>query len=228
MYENNTEDILCSRIEYTMLSLVSNKIKILIVGGGRAAFIKAKTFVKRGCIVTVLSKEFIAEFHELEKNNNLELVYGQYEKSYMLDKHIVVIATNCENTNQSIRSHCDEIAKLYVDCTIPDKGLCITPCQRESNNVFFGLHTLKGNPKMSVFLADKIDIELKKYKDFIEFTSSIRNKLRGYRDSKEILNFICSDDFYFFYIKGKHKTVLELFYDETVLESIALKSWDGD
>jgi precorrin-2 dehydrogenase/sirohydrochlorin ferrochelatase len=205
-----------------MLSLVSKKINVLIVGGGRAALIKAKTFVKRGCQVEVVSKEFLEEFKKLGGYNNLKLIYGEYNNNYIIDKHIIIIATNCETINEVIRNNCNELYKLYIDCTEPKNGLCITPCNRETKNILFGVHTAKGNPKISVFLADKVKQELDKYDGLAEFTSNIRNKIKNCKRKQEILSFICSEDFYFFYSMGKEKIVLQLFYLQNG------ENWDGD
>ncbi len=217
MYENNKEDILRGRIDYTMVSLISPKINVLIVGGGRAALTKARTFVKKGCRVWVISKEFTQEFNELSGYPNLKCIKGEYSKQYISDKHIVIIATNCEETNQNIRNHCEEFYKLYIDCSTPKKGLCITTCQRSTKNITFGININDFSPKTSVFLADKIKNQLEKYDDFVTFTAFIRNSIKDFENKNEIMNFICSEDFLFFYNKGMAKSVFQMFYPNTQL-----------
>ncbi len=212
MYENNKEDILCSRIKYTMLSLISEKINVLIVGGGNAALIKCKTFIKKGCLVTVVAKDFNIAFKELENYNNLRIIKSEYEKKYIECNHIVIIATDLESLNLEIRKHCRENYRIYIDCSSPSEGLCVTPCQRNTENIFLGLNTLNGNPKISVYLSDKIKEYMNKYDEFTKFTSDIRNSIKCYDINKEIMNFMCSDDFFFFYEKGKAETVLKIFY----------------
>lgn len=212
MYENNKEDILCSGIKYTMLSLISKKINVLIVGGGNAALIKAKTFTKKGCLVSVISKDFNRGFKELESYSNLKLIKSEYEKKYVECNHIVIIATNSEKTNSEIRLHCIENYKLYIDCSIPEEGICVTPCQRNTENIFLGVNTSTSNPKVAVYLADKIKEYINKYDKFTEFTSRIRNNFKENCIKKEIIKFVCSDDFFFFYEKGKEDLVLRMFY----------------
>lgn len=212
MYEDNKEDILCSGIDYTMISLISPKINVLIVGGGRAALIKARTFTKKGCRVWVISKKFVPEFNELSICSNLKLINEEYGKEHVIDKHLIIIATNNEEINEKIRNHCDEFYKLYIDCSMPKKGLCITTCQRSTKSTIFGINTNDFSPKTSVFLADKVKNQLEKYDDFIEFTSFIRNSIKGFENKNEIMNFICSEDFLFFYNKGMGKSIFEMFY----------------
>ena len=66
MCGHNKQDF--SALNYTMISLLSNKVNILIVGGGEAAFIKCRTFSKEGCNITVVSKEFCSDFEAFTKS----------------------------------------------------------------------------------------------------------------------------------------------------------------
>ena len=66
MQKDNREDIL-SEINYTSISLISSKISVGIVGGGKAGFIKAKSFCEKGCSVTVISEAFIQEFNDIRQ-----------------------------------------------------------------------------------------------------------------------------------------------------------------
>jgi precorrin-2 dehydrogenase/sirohydrochlorin ferrochelatase len=200
-----------------MISLISPKVNVLIVGGGRAALIKATTFAKKGCKVWVVSKKFIPEFSELNSYSNLKIINEEYNKHHICDKHIIIIATNCEEINAKIREHCDELSKLYIDCSNSKKGLCITACQRNTENTVFGINTSDGSPKTSIFLADKIKNKLEKYDDFVAFTSLIRNGAKGLENKNEIMNFACSDDFLFFYENGLGKIILKMFYPDTQL-----------
>jgi len=214
LYEDNTKDILCSGIEYTMISLISEKINVLIIGGGKAALTKMRTFAGRGCRISLISKEFLEEFEELKVCNNIKLIYDEYNRKYIYDKHIVIIATNSKEVNKVIREDCRKLYKLFIDCSAPKEGTCITPCQRDTKNIFFGLHTKSVSPKTSVYLANKVKSELEKYDEFINFSSSIRNKIKDWDRKQEIMNFICSEDFYFFYKKKKEEAILKMFYEE--------------
>lgn len=217
MYENNKEDILRSGIDYTMISLISPKVNVLIVGGGRAALIKAKTFIERGCSVSVVSKEFLLEFEKLKSYSNLRLINEEYKKNYINDRHIVVIATNCEAINKKIRKDCDELSKLYIDCTDPKEGLCVMACQRSTKSTSFGININDVSPKTSVFLANKIKNKLEGYDDFITFTALVRNNAKELKNKNEIMEFICSDNFLFFYEKGLGELILKMFYPDVEL-----------
>lgn len=197
-----------------MLSLISSKINVLVVGGGNAALIKAKTFVKKGCFVSVVSKEFNEGFKELENSSNLKVIKSEYKEEYIRCNHIVIIATDSKKVNENVRQHCEESCKLYIDCSSPEHGLCVTPCQRNTKNIFLGVNTSNKNPRAAVYIADKIKDYIGKYDEFIEFTSNVRNSIKESSKKREIMKFMCSEDFYFFYEKGKENIVLKMFYTD--------------
>ena len=198
-------------LNYTMISLMSNKINILIVGGGEAAFIKCRTFSREGCNITVVSKAFSHLFESL-KASNIKLIKSKYDKSFIEHNHIVIIATDNEETNNAIKEDCDKISKLYIHCADFKEGLVVTPVQKDTPNMKFALHTKNSSPKTALFMSTVIEDKLLEYNEFIDYTSSIRNMLKKVERKKEIMSFICSEDFYFFYNKGVQNIILEMFY----------------
>ena len=198
-------------LNYTMISLMSNKINILIVGGGEAAFIKCRTFSREGCNITVVSKAFSHLFESL-KASNIKLIKSKYDKSFIEHNHIVIIATDNEETNNAIKEDCDKISKLYIHCADFKEGLIVIPVQKDTPNMKLALHTKNSSPKTALFMSTVIEDKLLEYNEFIDYTSSIRNMLKKVERKKEIMSFICSEDFYFFYNKGVQNIILEMFY----------------
>lgn len=196
MFEDTEKDIFIEKQEYAMVSLFSNKIRVGIVGIGRAAFIKAHHFVKLGAYVLMISKD-------------------EYSYSFLHDKHIVIIAVNDEAVRDKIREDCDNFCKIYIDCSDFKKGLGVVPSQRETENIILSVNTRNGNPKGSVYLADSLVQRAKKADKYIEVTTSIRNKVRkNYSIKKQVLDFIFSEDFRFFFEKGQGEQVLKIFFEE--------------
>ncbi|AAO35328.1 precorrin-2 dehydrogenase [Clostridium tetani] len=218
MLENNRKDILLRPIEYSFISLLSNKIKVLIVGGGRAGFIKAKTLSNNGCRVKVISKNFSKEFEELKKLSNVQLIKDEYKKDYISENHLIIIAVEDETTNEIIRKHCDEQCKLYLDCSHFERGLFVVPCQRSSKTATFGINTKGGSPKTAIYLAEEIKDNLIKKDSFIEYSYKLRNIINKSEDKATIMDFVATEDFYFFYNKNKHKIILEMFFGGNYFE----------
>ena len=66
MHKDIGEDIYRGNLGYTMISLFSSRINVLIIGAGKAALIKAKTFLSNGCNVSVVAKEINEAFYKLD------------------------------------------------------------------------------------------------------------------------------------------------------------------
>jgi len=212
MSQDTKENILVDVIEYTHISLISSKTKVLIVGGGRAGYIKAKSFASKGCKVSVLSQEFICDFNHVQKLENVSIIKDEYKSSFIDNKHLVVIAVNNNELRRKIKEDCEKLFKLYLDCTDFKEGQFVMPVQRKTKNVTFSLNTKSGSPKAAMFLGDVIDKTLNEYDEFIEYLCTIREEVKTLDYKDKILNFIASEDFRFFYNKGKNKEILRMFF----------------
>lgn len=220
MSKNTRENIQTGEIEYTYLALMSKKLRVGIIGGGKAGFIKAKNFIKKGCYVEILSKTFLDEFINIE-NNNIVLNRKAYNKDFIKDKHIIILSLDDENLRKEIILHCEEEFKIFIDCSNFKDGMAVVPVQRETSNISFGLNTKVGNPKGAIVAAEAAMKTLKEYNDFIEYTGLIRNKAKKLEHyKKEIIDFISNEDFKFILEKNKTKQVLRMFFEEDIINEI--------
>ncbi|MCC9295068.1 NAD(P)-dependent oxidoreductase [Clostridium sp. WLY-B-L2] len=197
-----------------LIALLPSEIKVIVIGGGRAAYIKSRTFALKGCRVYVLSPEFIQEFYHMKDNLNVDIIPGLYQKKYIEDKHIVVIATSDRELNEVIGRHCRELCKIYLDASEPENGSCIIPCQRNTENISLGINTMGVgvSPMTSRFIADEVVKYLKDYDDFVKFTSKVRNNMGNMEYREKVMRFVCTEDFYFFYRKGKSSMIMKMFF----------------
>ena len=214
MLENNKENIFAGRIDYSMISLFSSKLRIGVVGAGRAGFIKAKHFYEEGCYIEVLTKEVSNLFGDFNKSN-LKVINKEYTKEFIKDKHLIIIAVEDNNLISKITKDCDEEFKLYINSSSFLEGMGSIPVQRELDNAVIGINTRGGNPRGAVFLGNKIYESVKKYDEYIEFTTKIRNRTRNEIYKKEVLDFIFTEDFQFIFYKGYGDIILEMFYQRT-------------
>lgn len=191
------------------ISLLPEKMRVLIIGGGRAGFIKAKSFSKKGCSVYVLSKQFIEEFKELNDMGKVVLITGNYDKIHIADKHIVIIATDDENLNEIIKNDCESSSKIYLSCEDFNGGMFITPVQRETDELNFSIHTKSGSPRTSVFIADMIEEHLKEYDEFAKYVCNLRESLKGSDKKDEIMRIVNTREFYERYRAGSHEELIE-------------------
>ncbi|MFL0268653.1 NAD(P)-dependent oxidoreductase [Candidatus Clostridium radicumherbarum] len=199
--------------EYTYMALLSNKINVLIVGGKRSAYIKCKTFSEKGCSVVVVAEEFGYEFEEFKNMKNVNLINGSYKKAYLEDKHLVVIALPKGIAEEEIKKDCEEYYKIYLTCSNYRQGNFITPYQRNSQKICFGLNIKNASPFTSRFIGNEILKGISKYDSYVSYVSSLREKLRNSNIKDNVLSFISSEDFYYFYELGKADIILKMFYE---------------
>lgn len=212
MFESNRKDILSSKIEYATISLISKGMRVLIIGAGKAALIKAKTLLKKSCSVTVISKEVSEEFNELSQNENLVIIKDEYKNSYINDKHLIVIAINDDKKLKEIIEDCEKLSKLYLNCTDFKKGNFIMPMSGEIENINYSIHTKGGSPRISRYLNKVIKDNLMEYDNFVGYAVELRKKAKESQFKKEILEFISSEDFKYMFSKDKADLVLKMFY----------------
>lgn len=218
MYTNIKENIPTENIEYTYLSIISKKLRVGIIGGGKASYIKAKSFLSKGCIVEVLSLDFIEEFYNL---SNIILIKECYNKRFIKDKHLIIIATSNNEKNIEIKKDCDDEFKLYILASNFSEGMIVTPVQKEVNNISFAINTKYANPRGALMLANKIVNLLEDYDAFIWYSSYVREQAKLLKENKkEIIDFVCSEDFYYIYKKGKEKIILEMFFGRELIKEV--------
>lgn len=90
--------------------------------------------------------------------------------------------------------------------------------QGELKNIMYSVNTKVAVPKLSRLLLQKIKETLLEYDDFVLCASKIRKEAKNLDDEskKIIIDFICSDDFKFFFDKGKEKLIIKMFFGNEI------------
>ena len=200
-------------MKFSNIALISSGIRALVVGGGKAGLIKTKALLKRGCIVSVLSKDFIEGFYDIN-DKNLHIIQGIYEKGYILDKHLIVMAIGDDCTLHRIIKDCNDNHKLYLNCKNFREGNFIIPFQVESEEVNIAINTTEGNPKVSKKIS-KVFLEYIEEKDeLISFINFARMKLKDNPIKNHVLDFLVSDEFEIYFKEGRHREIIKEKYGE--------------
>ena len=187
---------------FLCLSLRAENIRALIVGGGRAALIKVKTFVERGCHVTILAesvRDEIAQFNA----DRLEIHIASYDSAALAGHHLVVIATDDEAVNAQIQRDCEATDKLYVMCGDAQQGLFVTPVMRETEQAMIAVHTKAGSPRSALFLAEKLAERARQYDAFIAWIADIRQQIKGRGDKDDIMRVLNTDAAFEMFTQGR-------------------------
>lgn len=223
MDQDNREDIHKQGIDYSYISLISKKLRVGIIGGGKAGTIKAKHFVRNQCYVEVLSKAFDKEIIELSKclKGNIKLINDEFEYTFLYDKHLIIIAVDDDLLRNNIKKYCDENYKIYIDSSDFKEGMGVVPVQRSTDNVTFALNTQYGNPKGAVLLSKKVENLLKEYDGFIKFISKIRSRAKNMREYKaDIIDFVAQEEFKKAFDEGKSEEELRIKFPKGIVDNL--------
>lgn len=221
MDKYNREDIYNKEIDYSYISLVSKKLRVGIIGGGKAGTIKVKHFVNNKSYVEVLSKGFDKEIIELSKvfSDRLKLTNEEFSYEFLQDKHLIIIALDDEALRNKVKEYCEENYKIYIDSSNFTGGMGVVPIQRSTANITFALNTKYGNPKGSILVCNKVKDILEEYDKFVEYTTIIRNKSKKFPEyKKQIISFIGNDDFKKSFDEGKSENLLRCNFPKEIVD----------
>lgn len=151
---------------------------IVVVGGGKVSYRKAKNLLKYGGNVTILSPDIIYEFKELKNiyKDNLQFIYNVYEKKYIEDAFLVIGSTSSSTVNQQISKDCKSLNILSNIVDSKEESDFITPSIINNDNFTISISTMGSFP----YLSKKIRIDMeKKYgkftKEYTDTLEEIRN-----------------------------------------------------
>lgn len=212
MSKNFKNDLQLDNCDDLYLGLNYKKIRVGIIGAGKVGFLKGKKFILNGSYVEVISKDFLVGFTEFN-GKNLILNNKKYTKDFIFDKHLIIIAIDDVVLRRKIIKDCNELFKIFIDCSNSENGIAKIPYQNQSNNFSFAISTKNANPKMSILLGTEIQKIVSEYDNFEAYTYEIRCNVKENKYKKEILSFINTHEFKEIWEKGKANLVLELFFN---------------
>lgn len=133
-------------LNYAPITLFGEKIRIGVIGAGRGALIKVRNFYNKGSNIEVLSLDFLADFYKFNENK-VKIIKGSYNKDFILDKHLIIIAIDDESVINRIKADCEELFKIYINSSKFKEGMGVIPVTRESEFITVAVNTKVGNPR---------------------------------------------------------------------------------
>ena len=207
-------------LSYAPITLFGEKLKIGVIGAGRGALIKVRNFYNKGSKIEVLELDFLEDFYKFN-GDKVKLIKGNYNKDFILDKHLIIIAIDNDSVINEIKDDCEKLCKIYINSSKFKDGMGVIPVTRESKFITVAVNTKVGNPRGSVMVAESITESLEEFDEYIRLTGEIRNSLFLDKEIKDdLLKFINSSDCKFFYNKDKIFEVFKLFYNEDIVSKI--------
>ena len=146
--------------------------KIVIIGGGKIAFRKAKTFINSGAAITIISPQIIEDFKEFPI---ITCINKRFEKDDIKEAHIVIAATNDKEINQYIKD-CTTDFQWFNDVSDQKNSDFHTPAVVRRGDLVVSVSTSGKSP----ILSKKLKSELESYFDehYVEIVNTYAENRR--------------------------------------------------
>ncbi len=131
--------------------------KVLIVGGGDVALRKADLLSRAGASITVVAPDICEELQALLDNYKHELIYENYNKSYMKGARIIIAGTDNEALNHQV--HADATALNIPVNVVDTPPLCdfIFPAIVDRNPIVIGISSNGKAPVLARLLRARLE-----------------------------------------------------------------------
>lgn len=156
--------------------------KVLIVGGGDVALRKADLLSRAGAAITILAPDISTEIQALLSDDRHELIYKNYNKSYMTGARVIIAATDDETLNHQI--HADATALNIPVNVVDTPHLCdfIFPAIVDRNPIVIGISSNGKAPVLARLLRARLETLIpqgygKLAKLAGEFRSEVKRKI---------------------------------------------------
>lgn len=139
--------------------LKTNKLQLLIVGGGYVALEKLTFLLKSSpnTQVEMVATYFREETKQLAHEHQIPMSIGAYEKKWLANKHLVIAATDDLSVNKNV----------YEDCR--SKNILVNVADNpELCDFYMGGIVTKGNVKIAISTNGKSPTTAKRIRQFFE------------------------------------------------------------
>ena len=135
----------------------------LIAGGGRVALRKVKMMLSFGAVVTVISPTFCEEFLALEgKESKLKIIKRTIQISDLIDRDVVIMATNDPNVNTEFATVCKEQKILVNVVDVKEDCNFYFPAVIRQEDVVISVSTGGNSPLLASHIKKEINDAIRK------------------------------------------------------------------
>jgi uroporphyrin-III C-methyltransferase/precorrin-2 dehydrogenase/sirohydrochlorin ferrochelatase len=131
--------------------------KVLIVGGGDVALRKADLLSRAGAAITILAPVISDEIQALLSDSKHQLIYENYNNTYMSGARVIIAATDDETLNHQI--HADATALNIPVNVVDTPHLCdfIFPAIVDRNPIVIGISSNGKAPVLARLLRARLE-----------------------------------------------------------------------
>lgn len=150
--------------------------EITVIGGGKIAYRKVNNFLKFGYEVTVVSREFIEDFNNIE--NKIKIIKDEYSEKYIKDSFIVVAATNNKKVNESIGMFCRTNNKLVNVIDNQKLSNFIVPSCVKRGDLVISISTGGKSPSLASKIRKDLEIQYDdSYEEYLILLGELREQI---------------------------------------------------
>lgn len=183
----------------------SEKINILLVGGGKIALRKLKSLLAAGGKPTIIALQLIDEMREVVQKAELTYYERPYEQGEAASFQLVVVATNCTGVNEQIQADAQQLICRVDDA---EKGNAILPATIRKGQLVLTISTGGASPGLTKKIIKQLDEQFdESYSAYIDFLSVVRKQHKG---NRKLLQAVVDDRFLLMTEEGRRQEVEKL------------------
>lgn len=149
--------------------------RVVIIGGGNAAYKKVKNLLNHDRNITVIASDFDPKFSDFQVEKIKMRIQdpGQVD-DFLKGDNIVIIATDDPHLNQTLEDVCKRRHLLYnrVDDA---RSPFIFPASFESNGVIISVSTMGRAPSLTRYIRDKTQERIRELPMALPVVEKLRN-----------------------------------------------------
>lgn len=146
-----------------------------VIGGGNAAYRKAKTLIGNGARVRVISRELSEKFRDMD----VEYIQKEYSDGDIKDSFLVIAATDNPELNRKIGKDVRRRkgANLFLSSDNKDNSDLMFSAYTEFGDIKIAVSTGGGYPMLGAAICRRLEGECKKYNEINKILSDYRKRI---------------------------------------------------
>lgn len=167
------------------INLKIDDMKIIIIGGGKVAYRKCMNFLAFNKKVSVISKDFVAEFEDIK--DYVHIINDTYDEKYIKDSFVVVAATNNKDINRQIGIYCREYGKLVNVVDDAELSNFTVPSFVKRGDLLLSISTGGKSPSLSSKIRKELEVVYdESYEEYVDLLGEARQTImKNTEDIKE-------------------------------------------
>ncbi len=187
--------------------------KIIVIGGGEAAYKKVRNLAEHCSNITIIASEFQESFSDFNAEKvKMHITNVNQLESYLKGDVIVIIATDDQTLNTDLSVMCNKLGIMYNridDNTSP----FIFPASFELDGIIVSVSTLGKSPSFARYLKERLKDNVRVYSGALPVLQRLRKETRiqdFHKRSKYFWDLLQNDDFWERINSGKFDDAFDL------------------